>query len=85
MRFARAKKCLIVLMTGGCMYASVSCYPNRDQINSTISGGLMRGVELAITLAVEGLVNNAVDSLSSVGAQAVDQATQTTDTTQTTG
>jgi hypothetical protein len=64
MRFARLRKFILVVMTGGCMYATVSCYPNRDQINSSLAGGLMNGIELAITLAVENLVSSAVGGLS---------------------
>lgn len=77
MRFARLRKFVLMVLTGGCMYASVSCYPNRDQINGTIAGGLMNGLQLAITLAVENLFSDAVGGIS------VPNLTGTTDTTTT--
>ena len=77
MRSARLRKFLVVLVSGGFLYGSVSCYPNRDQINGTIASGLMNGIELALTLAVENLFTNAVNGVT-------DTTTQTQDETQTT-
>lgn len=78
MRFARLRKIVLVMMTGGCMYASVSCYPNRDQINGTIAGGLMNGLELAITLAVENVLSNAIGGVSVPDLTGTDQTSDTT-------
>ena len=80
MRSASLRKCLIVLLTGGCLYGSVSCLPSRDQLNGTISSGLMNGLELVLTLGVQSLFNRAVGAAST----ATDQTQTTTDQTQTT-
>ena len=78
MRSASLRKFLIVLLTGGCMYGSVSCVPSRDQLNGTIASGIMNGIELALTLGVQSLVDSAVGAANNA-------TTTTQDQTQTTG
>ena len=84
MRCARLRKFLIVLLTGGFMYGSVSCYPTHDQINATLAGGLMNGLELAITLGIENLFSNAVGGLSVPNLLGQNSTQTTTDQTTTT-
>jgi hypothetical protein len=52
MRIGILRKCCIVLAAAGCLYAS-ACIPTKDQIGSMINGGIMSGIQLAITLALQ--------------------------------
>jgi hypothetical protein len=77
MRSRSLRKCLIGLMAGGLLYAHVSCLPNRDQINSMLSGSVLNGISLAITLGIE----QALTGTNQLAATTTTDTT-TTDTTQ---
>lgn len=53
MRSLNLRKGLITLMTGGLLFAEVSCIPNRDQINQMLNTSILQGISLAITLGIQ--------------------------------
>ena len=63
MRATSFRKSLLTLLAGGCLFGDVSCIPNRDQINATISSGILNGIQLAITLAIEQALTPNLDIL----------------------
>ena len=52
MRIHRLKKLVLVIGIGGFLWGQVNCLPSRNQINATINGGILSGVQLALTLGI---------------------------------
>ena len=82
MRTYRFAKLVSIAALTGCLFQSVNCLPSKNQIYSTINSGLLNGIQVALTLGVNGLVTGLTDSLAGASTDATTDTTDTTDTTE---
>jgi hypothetical protein len=78
MRIDRIHKFVSIAALGGCLFGQVNCLPTRTQLYSTFNGGIMNGIQLALTLAITEFLTPGVTDT----AEAITDTTDTTDTTQ---